>query len=438
MTAQLQLCIGGMDAAIAELHYTKRHFLYLATRDGLRFKQKGLRVSDAIRSASDYINKPDAYCSVNSFRTSYSRKAENISEINSFFVDLDYYNTEYKSLSAVDLWALIKKENPYIPYPSSIENSGKGAYLFWILDRPISHTEKSKQYDLIGQWKTYMQIIAKCLKKYGADSACADFSRVLRLPETINTKTGSSAVYYQSGLRYSLADFKKAWASSFPELTSKPKRKKVLTKNGVRYINSWSYWYGLAFARISDLKSLIDKRGGKLTDYRKRMLFAYAVELGHLVTSRSEYESSLRSFCDDYFMDSQKYNDLKYIQNIIDQWQQHQDQDRNNWNLDVIRYRLRSQTLVDMLDVTDLECRGFKGFITRGERLRRKRFNETIRRRKLGATERSVYLEKMKADRTLRVEQINKLIDQGYSVSTIAKIIGMSKGRVRKLKNGRA
>lgn len=123
----------------------------------------------------------DTYFTPSSF-TGKNRKAENVQQIKSFFLDLDCgedkpYSTQHDALTAFREFRRTNK----LPNPAIIVNSGRGVHVYWVLDKPYSREE----------WLPVAEKLkAACTQsKFATDApVTADAARLLRVPNTRNFK----------------------------------------------------------------------------------------------------------------------------------------------------------------------------------------------------------------------------------------------------------
>jgi len=139
-------------------------------------------------------HKTDQYISVNEFNKSCSRKEKNITQLRSLYCDIDVKhnnsNTAYNvnTLTDFEAWEIMSDvtdalSDANIPTPTLIINSGRGLQLYWSFN-PVP-------YHYINQYKRAQRKIYIALKGLGADSNALDASRVLRIPNTLNTKSNT-------------------------------------------------------------------------------------------------------------------------------------------------------------------------------------------------------------------------------------------------------
>lgn len=136
----------------------------------------------------------DTWISQGRFRKFGSRRLGDLQQINSLWVDIDYYNI-YKArneeggddICNMDLplaEMLQELEDRGFPMPSVIVNSGMGLQAKWLLDKPILPRQ-------LKPWKQAQATLQKWFDRIGADPAAMDASRVLRVVGTTHTKSGT-------------------------------------------------------------------------------------------------------------------------------------------------------------------------------------------------------------------------------------------------------
>ena len=118
-------------------------------------------------------------------------KKENCREVSALWVDVDFKTTSPQELK--------RKLSGLAIRPSACVLSGGGAHLYWLLDKP---------YPADATIERYLRALVTTL---GADGAAAELARVLRLPDTLNSKYKPARKVRLSRLyperRYELAEF---------------------------------------------------------------------------------------------------------------------------------------------------------------------------------------------------------------------------------------
>jgi hypothetical protein len=251
----------------------------------------------------------DSYFTVNSFwrhqiwtnkltkRPDVERKETNLRYLSACYVDLDFYNIS-ESLSFADVSYIVQKmtENGSIPAPSIIANSGRGAYLLWLLideDNNRASVPPRAWPEKIILYKAINKAIGKRMTELSWDKRAFDGSRVLRVPGSIHLKADQIVKYQLQfniagrvffytlrelanfcGLPYlqkpDLMDVRNAIAGElqlFP-LYRKTKKKGAIPNNikGFRILN---------LKRIQDLITIEQFNGGFPKGCRRRRLTIY-------------------------------------------------------------------------------------------------------------------------------------------------------------------
>ncbi len=129
----------------------------------------------------------DIYFGVSSFEASGDRTKGNVASVKAFWLDLDCgpnkappkgYLTKREAAEALVAFCAKLK----LPQPTLVD-SGGGIHAYWILEEAITREE----------WEdTAAALKSQCVKhKLHADPAVFEVSRILRVPDTLNYKTGT-------------------------------------------------------------------------------------------------------------------------------------------------------------------------------------------------------------------------------------------------------
>jgi hypothetical protein len=129
--------------------------------------------------------KEDAFISVNEFDG--WRYVRLLRSLRALYVDLDGQTNVYEVLDALSA--------ARIPAPGLIVSSGSGLHLYWLLE-PLPP-------QALPVWQRCQDALIRILKPLGADSACRDCTRVLRLVGTKNRGEDVKALVLD-GQRWSL------------------------------------------------------------------------------------------------------------------------------------------------------------------------------------------------------------------------------------------
>lgn len=134
-----------------------------------------------VRLSSDL----DTWISQAQFRKP-NRRAVNVWRMPVAFVDIDSYKIPaLKGLPESMLLArlLMTCDDAGVPEPSLVVWSGRGLQAKWIFENPVPSRA-------LPRWQALQHELCRRLASIGADPMARDVSRVLRLVDTVNTKSG--------------------------------------------------------------------------------------------------------------------------------------------------------------------------------------------------------------------------------------------------------
>ena len=145
--------------------------------------QKSYRMPllDSVVSAT--AGQDDTYISQSSFWAG-NRKVVSFKQTRAAWVDLDLYNIGRKINSAMVAEILLHSEQLGIPAPTAIISSGRGCYLKWIFEVPVTQTQ-------LPVWQLLQATLTTAFSSLAADFKARDASRVFRLLQTRNSKSGA-------------------------------------------------------------------------------------------------------------------------------------------------------------------------------------------------------------------------------------------------------
>lgn len=417
--------------SIAYMNQNSRHMIACAVSE-VKWHETIKSVPDAIEWANycEQYGLTDCYASDNTFRQ--WRNVTNVKEITRLAVDLDYYRSEYKHLEAVELWEEIAKQLPWMPKPTIIEASGRGAYLKWKLKRSLPINQKTKKFNFLGQWQVCQDFLVNQLKPFGADPKASDVTRVLRVSGTINSNSMTRANAWTCGPEYEFSELKSVFNEQYkqqlpPKITPKP-------RNGHRKLEKLFNWHSLAFARLRDIERLAEIRGGKYTEHRRRVIFIYAVELANYCRSEQSLLNELERFVSQYIENPTRYT-LKgkriHLKELLRRFKEQEQRGHWDWFMDDTtgrysknnRYLLKTSTIIDDLDIQEDEQRDLSTLIGSSEKYRRK----VTKRRVCGVKPREEYLSKA-SERKTKAKALHK---SGMKTRDIAKALGVTDRSVR-------
>ncbi len=420
-------------------------------------------IADSVASFHNH-----AYISQAGFKEGTKRKTiSNVSQLPCFYVDLDYYNLpELKHFNPVDLLHHIQEKETWLPLPTMVADSGRGAYFIWVLDKPVNVSNapgnKAHAADALAKWLTVNSHLTSVLSKYGGDTACNEASRVLRLAGSTNVKAAldrQKVSYWSTSNNVTMEGMCKTVRAHVLEVLNKQPVKPVLelivnNKGNVTKtvkkpvttvkgaVTSIFNDYTLNTARASDYRTLAAVRGGDLADYRHRFLFCYAVAIAWTCKTPESMTSELINFGKTYFKKGKgsystrrlKSRVKSIVDRFIDQlegrlhtWAKADPETGETMNIEVDpRYKLKNKTIAEMLNITPEEETELLTIISPAEKKERKQRAMQRVRRAAGVKPRSEYLKVANKNRQLALQ----LRLEGLTQRAIATELKVSNGAV--------
>ena len=172
---QQSLFVGAGDF-VGQLHQkapTKRVYLAQNRQNiyppAVPWKQAGYALRDAINQAQAWqvMGAADCYAGVNGYgwKKGSGRTVSALEAINGFYVDFDRYNKPgLRHLSAGEFFDKVRAENPWLPVPTTFEDSGNGCWMYWLFDRPLLvNNKRTDQFNFLSQWQTCQDFLIKKL-----------------------------------------------------------------------------------------------------------------------------------------------------------------------------------------------------------------------------------------------------------------------------------
>ena len=334
------------------------------------------------------------------------RRLENVKELNCLYIDLDYYKTgKVRSQILMDL----EKNyfNKKIPIPNYVLDSGRGLYLIWRINKVPSQA--------LPLWKAVQDYFYNQLKSLGADRQALDSTRILRVPNSINSKSNTVvSIIEQYDYVYDLREIQNNFLP-----TLKPKEKKKGRPSKINFIYRERSLY---YARIQDIIKLCELREYDLKGHREVILFLYRYYLC--------------SFTEDL---TKALNDVLELNNMFTQPLKENEvikatRSAEKCYLDKIKeYKYKNDTLIELLEISEEEQTYMTTIISKAEYKRRKR----IRNKKNYDSDKAKknYKEQLKTQGKLskkeeisqRRAKIKDLLDQGLTQKEIYTLMKISK-----------
>lgn len=338
--------------------------------------------------------RKDVYLSLNAFEYG-SRTARDLKQIRNIGVDIDCYKLNISVAAAVEeVRKLIISAK--IPNPNLLIYSGRGIQLIYSISGGAA-----PQMAFLSQYIT-TQFISE-LKHIGADASGTDVTRVLRLPFSVNSKSGKQVkVDVWRTLEYSLQEL---YSYCTPmERRRKPAngRKGALvalpSQKGLKSL------YSLNTARKNDLETLLLIRGGHI-EKRNVLTYIYAYTVALIVKNKEATLAFARQL-NDRLADPQKIKEMtRTAGNAYDDamkfFDEFQKRNFKMWyqSMDGIKRPMKTATIIEELDITPEEIKQFETIIDAEEKRSRNTTYQRKKRREEGAQERERYI-KAQQDRT--------------------------------------
>lgn len=431
---------------VAGVHRDSKHCrVYMAQKQQDYWWQRGYSLEQSINLAHEWaeVDAADCYVSANGFvwDKGTRRTLSAVDSINGFYIDFDRYNIpQYQDLTPEDFLGIILDENPWLPLPSTFMDSGNGCWAFWNFSRSL--TLKTKKVDWLPQWQTQQDFLIRRLKKYGADPACSDASRVVRCSDTVNSKTQRKAMAWTTGERYLFGDLKKVFNAEYrtenprglvPDQVSR--HSKISAKPGK--VSTLFTWHNLAHRRMSDLKHLAELRGGKYTEHRRMASWFYHVEAAHFCKTEESLRAEGKAFIARYIHQPDKYHKGINCESTVKRFSNenalvasgmNRKQARDHLGREKGLYNLSTRYIVEQLDITPQEQRKLLVLIGKDEKRHRNTTTRRKKRREQGVIPRSDY-QKRAQERKLEAIALYKKLG---SVRRVSEAMGLSVGTIHR------
>ena len=358
------------------------------------FSQWHYLVGDLLKQDFD---KENIYISMSTFYKPI-RRIETIKEIGSLFIDLDTYNTEFTKTQIL-MNLEYNYYNKSIPTPNLIIDSGRGLTLVWSIEKV--------PYMALPLWKAIQEYLYSQLKEFGADRKALDATRILRVPGSINSKSGTRvSILEKHEYKYTLREIQNEF---LPDLDENRNKKKGRPKKVVYIHRERSLYQN----RILDIVKLCELRNYDVKGHREIILFLYRYYLCYF------YEDEQRALEDVLELNKEFIHPLgekELIRATGSAEKVFKSKDK--------QYKYKNETLLDILEISDYEQTHMKIIIGKEEYKRRHRIREKNR-----------YVEKLKSQGSVsekekisqRRQKIKALLAEGLLQKDICNSLNISK-----------
>ena len=220
-------------------------------------------IDEFLKACQELQGETDVFFSLNSF---YRKKklASEVRHINAFCLDFDFYKLKrYETYEPAAFYEVFRRHLELTP--TAVVDSGRGLYVIYAFQHCSYHMDRL--------YHSVMKHFLKKFEKYGMDPRALNTTQVIRLPGTINSRTGRIVqVLELNDTEYTLQQLAKQlpWSKeqvSVHKKEGKKKRKKVdwdLSKRRPYYKD-----YYKDFQKLIALRN----RKGEYEGYRETLLW---------------------------------------------------------------------------------------------------------------------------------------------------------------------
>ena len=398
---------------------------------------KGLSIEEAV---GEYRGHLDTFITPN---TTYNGKrgSNNIRHLRSLFIDLDHKEYSFNDL-VYYTWELVLDGK--IPKPSMVVASGRGAHLYW----RIEHAP----FQALATWQELEDYLCYQLKEVGADKKATDAARVLRLPDTLNSRNNveCKVMIINDEITYSMYDLREKYLKWKPKVFKEEVIEKTINNKVKKYKVLYFFTsYTLHIARADDILTICKLRKYNLTGYRNMILHCYAYWLG--VTSRDEKQrellvTELNNKFTEPLGDSALRAIFRCVPKAIEKFIAYEQGIRSGEVKRVSKgmrdkggYWYKNNTLIERLDITREEQKTLKTIIDSKEKYRRNA--ETINKKnkdRQRANRRDIKgLTTREKNKRKLTKQIKNLKNKGLNNIEIAKNLDITRVYVSRILNSK-
>jgi hypothetical protein len=357
-------------------------------------------------------------------RAGGGRSLPDVRALTSLWVDLDYYKSPSIGwLEPEQVLDATMARWPWLPLPTLLVESGRGCYLLWTFDKPLS-------VEHLDVWQQAQDTLVALLEPVHADAAARDASRILRITGSFHLVAGERVRARLVGQPVAFDTMRGLVLKHGAELLE-ARRLATVPRSPLRVLdgdgtttrrNAGSKGlspYKLALSRMADYRTLAALRGEPLRDYRRRFLYCFAQAAAWYCGSVEQLRVEVDRFADDHFAGGQSYRS-RHVQTVVSRFV-----DDNEGKLVRLvpernqgRYKFSNGYILRVLEVTAAEQRQLQTVIGGDEKRRRL----TERRRASGIMSREQYRDRA----AQRAAEARRLRSEGLSVREVAERLGLS------------
>lgn len=374
--------------------------LLIATGENNDKKQDSYRLSLMPTVLSHLDHSRDTWLSQAEF-IKPNRRVVNLARIGLLFADLDTYREPWAAGRSPDQLAaavLYQCQEEGIPAPSLLVYSGRGLQAKWLLDGTLPRAA-------LPRWNACQRHLIDRLAGLGADPAAKDASRVLRLVNTVNSKSGEvcRVVHVQHGpdgepIRYGFEYLAETllpvarWDIEADRKARADRRQLKLLPGGKTSNLRGFSGRQLAWDRLEDLRRLAEIRGGVSDGQRMTHLFW---RLNFLLLSGATHSGQMyhEAAALARELDPQWSYRSAELMTLYSKAKAHEAGEKIEFNGKQLSplYTPKNDTLISLFGITDNEQNQLRTLVSRDVAKGRDRERHTARRRAAGAVERATY-----------------------------------------------
>ena len=256
--------------------------------------------------------------------------------------------------------------------------------------------------------------LERSIKNISVDSRVKDPTRLLRLPNTINSKSNSKcySMLKNEGNIYNIFDLKKAYI--------KVNKQYKKNKSKITYLPTKNL-YTLNMSRIEDFKHIVSLRNGDIKGYRNTLIMLYSyhyrlvneVTVEELIKVTKEFNKS--------FKEPYKAKELISVCRSVNRTVKHFQEDNNKG------YKFTNKYIINALDLEEQEQGQLLTIIsTRVKYDRKNKKRNEARRNDEGLTPKQAELKELNS-------KVVELKEQGLSLRKIAEELNITLGKVQRV-----
>ena len=365
-------------------------------------------------NSEEYKNKKDIYYTPNTFNSPIRREREYLWQLHRFYIDIDH-KTGTEPIDQFEVVGAVEQlvEEKKIPQPTEYINSGRGIHIYWDINNChimlLDLWEKIENY----LFNTIKEL-ERSIKNISVDSRVKDPTRLLRLPNTINSKSNSKcySMLKNEGNIYNIFDLKKAYI--------KMNKQYKKNKSKITYLPTKNL-YTLNMSRIEDFKHIVSLRNGDIKGYRNTLIMLYSyhyrlvneVTVEELIKVTKEFNKS--------FKEPYKAKELISVCRSVNRTVKHFQEDNNKG------YKFTNKYIINALDLEEQEQGQLLTIIsTRVKYDRKNKKRNEARRNDEGLTPKQAELKELNS-------KVVELKEQGLSLRKIAEELNITLGKVQRV-----